>query len=609
MARKLILNMLSTALVAIVLAAGSIRVAKAPGDMVDATMQLHSAAGSVMINPSNSRYFQYRGKPFVSFVHQGECGDRYTGNDCCPEPNRVIEDDIVRAARYGNHFYMDAHSTNTRSSFADLYDALTGTSKWTYLHNVCHWAYDNDVMLSLIFWNFKWVYSEECWADEIVPPLDGGNDMVRPIGDPLLNEDLAAYGLPGVTRMDLHSLMIEKVVQSCWEYPNVTYNLMWEYMNVNAPYYQGMDPDGSFHRWWVDSMKLEGAAADPERLFSVENSQVAPSSRHANFINNEGVDGFYRPWWWARAWSYEVPLVAWEMGFLVGGDSWDDLPLSDPDSVRTAILQGFHPSEKFYGATSDVLNYFLQARWYHENIETWEDEPGGDEINDGALPHFVASTRPTLVNPPGYSDGIGRNDGELVFSAVYADADGDAPAQAEVWVDRNGDGRFDPDPGNGERITMEGSGSDYVSGVTYSASGVTVTVGEAEEVYYVFRFADRHWYPPDPGGVVPKAWYDHWAIVYNQIPTMGAPTSTPTLISTPTPTPTIPSCPNGPSGNLNCDSGGLINGTDLSVLLTNWHPSSPVPTPKVGYHSADLNSDNKVDGTDLSILLSNWRVN
>jgi len=34
-----------------------------------------------------------------------------------------------------------------------------------------------------------------------------------------------------------------------------------------------------------------------------------------------------------------------------------------------------------------------------------------------------------------------------------------------------------------------------------------------------------------------------------------------------------------------------------------------VPTPKVGYHSADLNSDNKVDGTDLSILLSNWRVN
>ena len=75
-----------------------------------------------------------------------------------------------------------------------------------------------------------------------------------------------------------------------------------------------------------------------------------------------------------------------------------------------------------------------------------------------------------------------------------------------------------------------------------------------------------------------------------------------------TPTPTIPSCPNGPSGNLNCDSGGLINGTDLSVLLTNWHPSSPAPTPKPNYHSADLNSDNKVDGTDLSILLSNWKV-
>lgn len=70
-------------------------------------------------------------------------------------------------------------------------------------------------------------------------------------------------------------------------------------------------------------------------------------------------------------------------------------------------------------------------------------------------------------------------------------------------------------------------------------------------------------------------------------------------------------CPNGDKGNLNCDASGLINATDLSILLSQWCPGNcPVPT-GTGYpggrRSPDLNGDNKVNATDLSILLSNWK--
>jgi hypothetical protein len=76
----------------------------------------------------------------------------------------------------------------------------------------------------------------------------------------------------------------------------------------------------------------------------------------------------------------------------------------------------------------------------------------------------------------------------------------------------------------------------------------------------------------------------------------------------PAPTPTSSSCPNGDLGNLDCDSGALIDETDLSVLLGSWAPFGPVPTPAPGNHSADLPPvDGHVDTYDLSTLLGNWK--
>lgn len=84
-------------------------------------------------------------------------------------------------------------------------------------------------------------------------------------------------------------------------------------------------------------------------------------------------------------------------------------------------------------------------------------------------------------------------------------------------------------------------------------------------------------------------------------------TLSPTISPSPA-TPTPETCLNDERGNLNCDSRGLIDEADLNILLSNWSPDGPVPSPEPGLHSADLNNDDRVDGTDLTILLSNWKT-
>jgi hypothetical protein len=90
------------------------------------------------------------------------------------------------------------------------------------------------------------------------------------------------------------------------------------------------------------------------------------------------------------------------------------------------------------------------------------------------------------------------------------------------------------------------------------------------------------------------------------------PVSTPTPVvsisSIPSRTPAPSACLSGSSGNLNCDSGGLVNETDLSILLNKWAPNGPVPTPGANQYTADLNGDGKVNETDLARLLNNWKI-
>lgn len=86
-------------------------------------------------------------------------------------------------------------------------------------------------------------------------------------------------------------------------------------------------------------------------------------------------------------------------------------------------------------------------------------------------------------------------------------------------------------------------------------------------------------------------------------PPTNIPTSTPT--PTPTNTPIPPSSRCEGNGDLNLD--GRISETDLAILISNWAPEGPAPTPSNGLCSADLNNDNRISEMDILILIKNWK--
>jgi hypothetical protein len=146
-----------------------------------------------------------------------------------------------------------------------------------------------------------------------------------------------------------------------------------------------------------------------------------------------------------------------------------------PEDVRAMLAEGFHPAETWMPAHEDTLHYYLQARWYMENAGVVAASA------DGAL-HGVTgyrpSSRPRLSNPEGFTSG---RQGET-YSAIYQHPEGVAPAQSEVWIDVNGDGRFDPDRTGGERFLLRAQQADFRRGVQFK--------GEAPSGRsYVFRFA------------------------------------------------------------------------------------------------------------------------
>jgi hypothetical protein len=51
-----------------------------------------------------------------------------------------------------------------------------------------------------------------------------------------------------------------------------------------------------------------------------------------------------------------------------------------------------------------------------------------------------------------------------------------------------------------------------------------------------------------------------------------------------------------PSNPADLDGNGLVNGADLSILLSNWNGS--------GF--GDLNGDGVVNGADLAVLIGYW---
>jgi hypothetical protein len=436
--------------------------------------------------PENPRYFEYKGLPLALFGHQG-------GRVSVQSPSPATTEAVRQASRYSNHYYMAAFPTWVRASYEEIHAQLNDAAHWQQLRDVARTAWEHDVILHLFFWSYKFNIAEQDWSGSDLIWADPGEDggMVLPAA--------------GLTRRDLHTLAIRRMVEATWEFPNVVYNFMWEY-NVRR---RGKDPQGAFHRWWTATLREEGARIDSrvEHLISIKLGSAHPQESGADFVVEEDGNGFWYSHPHRRVLEHRVPAVFISSDFAFADNpfrGWEQVPHSPrvwsngqmrdyritPEDARAMVTEGFHPAESWSPAKDETLRYYLQARWYLENVGILHTDPDG---RVKGMPSHRLSQRPVLENPDGFEHGR-RGDR---YAAVYRHPEGLAPAQAEVWIDVNGDGRFSPDPAGGERFTLVAQGSgDYRSGVLF-------TVAAPADRPYVFRFADQNWNPPVRGGLVP----------------------------------------------------------------------------------------------------------
>ncbi|MEX0684641.1 MAG: hypothetical protein WD267_03705 [Balneolales bacterium] len=469
------------------------------GDYEETLEKPSPMSDNLTILPENSRYFEYKGLPTVLFGSQG-----INGHGIIYRPYDLDKARIEKISKHANHLYLTIlpDNANRNVGWDGLYSRLKtphDQGEWAHLTNIAKWAKEYDVIVHMFPWSYKWNYSKQDWS---------GSDFLYPNEssewDKKVTNDL--------TKRDLHKLSIERIVAATWDYPNVVYNFMWEYVVRRES-----DANGSFHRWWVDQMKEAGRRTNPEvsHLFSIKFGLEHPSKSNADFIIEEDGNGFWYNQHHSIVLDYNVPLVfiSSDLAFADNTFSgWSNVPHSPrfrqygqnrtynitPNDIQAMVTEGFHPAETWHNASNEGLNYYLQARWYMENLSWNNDVEGFPD-----LPDFNPSERPELINPEGFKNGRKGED----FAVMYKHPEGLPPAQAEVWVDVNEDGRFNPASEEGERFKMTAQGDDFKNGVLF-------TVSAPANKSFVFRFADINWNPPVNGGLVPGQAlgisYSHW---------------------------------------------------------------------------------------------------
>lgn len=473
------------------------------------------------------------------FLYHGGKSSGSSGNFIY-QPSGASDNTIRRAGEYGNHMYLHVNRGYRDVDWDGAFDKMEDQDNWSELARVCKTAYDNGVMLSLVSWSYKWSFTDQDWS---------GSDLLRDMNSPVSQ---------GRSKWDLIKLSADKVVEACWEFPNVTFNMMWEY---NVRINRSDDRDGAIYRAWIDYMNEQGRKVDPSvsHLYSIEYGGEHPSVRNADFITEEDGNGFWKATDDAGGSeslvkSYNVPLVFWasDWDYECSGCAGTAI---GPAEYREQVRNGFNPASAFAPPTDDALEHTLQLRWYMEN----------NGFVTSGLPNYRSPSRPNLSNPSGYNNGVRQNGNTYDFAVNYS---GSSPQLVQVWMDLNGDGRF---AGANERRDMQGSGSGY------TLSGVQ---GPSEGLRYVFRFANSNWYPPVPGeGLAPPTWYGHFVLG---------------RVSPPSPTPTPSSFILG-----DIDSDNDVDIFDYNALIENF---GSVDCGNV----ADIDGDCDVDIFDYNLLVGNF---
>lgn len=474
------------------------------GDRADSklvTRPMPAPTPSLRYLPWNNRYLQYKGLPCVLFW-----GTHHWGWRAHPTAEQLR----VTAA-YANFTTLQA-SDFRYSTYGELWERAGDTAYWRRIAASVEAALELDLIVHLYF--FDGHYRVE---NAVYP---SASDFLFPAR---LDEDLAAFGLPGRTRRQVHERILDQAAIHLAGFPNLIVDPVFESTPLFKLLGHGAD---DFCRWWADGWRQRSEEAAPgcRQLLGTMLRETAPAARNMDVLLGEHEsDGFFSDptRLTSKIYDYRVPML--RMALRAPEPFTSQM---SPMEVRTKvalghpvqhlmieqIVHGVHTAEH-YNLTAentwvtqadDLQRWFLQARWYLENIKTWDGEPGfhgGDEITRERLPLHNGSARPRLENPAGYARGVRLLDDVWEFAVLYHSTDDTDPWLAEVWVDRTGRGYFDPNPAHGDRLAMTRTKREQ-SGAAY----YTVRVPHAETApgaRYVFRFAGRDWLPPAPGGLVP----------------------------------------------------------------------------------------------------------
>lgn len=451
--------------------------------------------------PENPRYFQYKGLPCVMFW-----GTHHWGWRAHPDAGQ-----IRTSAAYANLVTFQA--TDYRySTYRTLWDRVGHDAYWETIARSVQHAFEHDVIVHLYF--FDGHYRIE---NGIYP---SSSQFFLP---EKLDEDLGAHGLPGRTRRQLHERILDAAARHLAKFPNLIYDPIFESTPLFKLFGRRID---AFCRWWMDELRRRCEQVHPGVLAPAGTMlrETHPADRHMEVLLGEhNSDGFFADpaRLTARIYDYHVPLVRMALrepeaftSRISGDDVRAKISIGHPlqHLMIEQIVHGVHTAEH-YNATAEgnwvtqsdeLQRWFLQARWYLENIRTWRNEPGfhgGDEITREKLPWYSAAPRPTLAAPPGYRHGVKLTSTHWEFAAVYKADSAAPPLQAEVWVDRSGVGRYRTDPGEGDRIAMTVHRS--ASPGTFHCTAQLPRNDAAEGALYTFRFAAPDWIPPAPGGLIP----------------------------------------------------------------------------------------------------------
>src|SRR5690625_4020217 len=225
------------------------------------------SASQLQLLPQNTRYFQYNGLPMVLFGNQA---------GLAPTPTATFDPGhLERVRRHGNALFTAAHPTWVDASHEELLATLNDDAHWANLGEIARVAYAQDVILHVYFWSYKWNFQGQGWT---------GSDMIW--SDPAQD---GGEVVDGLTRKDLHDLLMDRALEATWQSPNGVCNMMWEYNTRvdegSGPQAQFDDRNGDFHRWWIGELRERGISLDPavHHLIATTDGRAAPGDASATF--------------------------------------------------------------------------------------------------------------------------------------------------------------------------------------------------------------------------------------------------------------------------------------------------------------------------------------